>query len=131
MIPVNGLRIGSLVLYNNAYNIVSGIIPPCPNSDKRWDGKWVIEINPPDCFNVTIDEINPIPLTPEILERAGFEKSYVLGSQTNFVYTKGVLSYNESHGGWWFRGPFTDIPHLHQLQNLYFAMTGEELNIEL
>lgn len=33
--------------------------------------------------------------------------------------------------GWWFRfnGSYIDIQHVHSLQNIFFALTGEELTI--
>lgn len=80
----------------------------------------------------------PIPLTAEILEKAGFEKA------TDNRYG-GWLSLADKHGQRlrireWEHGFFHTpssasepiyLYHLHQLQNLYFALTGEELNIEL
>jgi len=73
----------------------------------------------------------PIPLTPDILEKCGFEKNPIVGQSKKYWYKLGELSYNESHEGWWFRGPFIDIQFLHQLQNLYFALTGTELTVNL
>lgn len=71
---------------------------------------------------------SPIPLTPEILEKCGFVKYepmmyrlkegwHWIAVDTNSLYINGkqvVL-----------------IEYLHQLQNLYFALTGEELTINL
>lgn len=69
----------------------------------------------------------PIPLTPEILEKCGaivYEFDNGLGNQYRikdrlFVIRDGdIVDYGSS----------VIIKHLHQLQNLYFALTGEELN---
>ena len=72
----------------------------------------------------------PIPLTEDWLLKFGFEKvknvnentypdfrkrSVELLTNVNEFY---VLNRNEG---------FTDIHYVHQLQNLYFALTGEEL----
>ena len=76
-----------------------------------------------------IEDIQPIPLTPEMLEKAGwrllFEKTY----ENN----KFDIWLSESKNGGY---TFTSRPDggkllyfLHQLQNLYFALTGEELRI--
>lgn len=75
------------------------------------------------------DIYQPILLTEDILLKCGFEK----GEDSDFTYFKlnGVeftdispsgyeLSYYES----------TPMLHLHQLQNLYFALTGEELTFQ-
>jgi hypothetical protein len=69
-------------------------------------------------------DFDPIPLTPEILEKAGFEKGL------NGYFFRGGVEYNlkrhmlEGFG-------YCEILYVHQLQNLYYALTGEELNIEL
>jgi hypothetical protein len=76
-----------------------------------------------------LETLKPIPLTEEILLKCGFEKTYF----ENIPYfEKGCLTID---------GCFYDVElmdstklniiHLHQLQNLYFALTGQELNIEL
>lgn len=79
----------------------------------------------------------PIPISEELLIKAGFEKTteftYSSGSEVEFnVYKKGDLTYNSIQDAWWLRGVMDHYPkYLHQLQNLYFALTGKELNIEL
>lgn len=75
----------------------------------------------------------PIPLTPEILEKAGFKKD----EEYNCLY----LSFGLFQIRTWSDGSVglsveeyncTQIKYAHQLQNIYFALTGgEELNIEL
>lgn len=67
-------------------------------------------------------DIDPIPLTPEILEKAGFEK---------MANTLDWSCYNEKIDHFFFHSPDSRIQTVHQLQNLYFALTGEELNINL
>ena len=141
-------------------------------------GNWV-EFNdfPGKHFTkVTIDKLktiaeNPvmhtwyaIPLTPEILEKAGFyvrevdgQIGYFLDIQKgkNKFYEEGVpyatfsnkrtileINLNDDDGeeftelvwqevGVWQQLVLNPLKHLHQLQNLYFALTGEELEINL
>jgi len=99
-------------------------------------------------------DAEPIPLTTEILEQCGFEKD-----KSNDVFEREVYSiqvsnntslYFDAHKDWmrddkylewylsheWnnnnFKNEFRNAPdYLHQLQNLYFALTGEELTIKL
>jgi hypothetical protein len=79
--------------------------------------------------------IEPIPLSPEILEKAGFRLDVYryMHPLTNTIL---VLKHNmlvQSMGTGYDDIP-EDIPHikyLHQLQNLIFALCGEELNITL
>jgi hypothetical protein len=83
------------------------------------------------------EDLQPIPLTPEILEKAGFMESqdntYYLPKMDYTVDFVGVILWKKEY----FRlnEEFTSvgkpIQYLHQMQNLFFALTGEELNIEL
>lgn len=81
---------------------------------------------------------DPIPLTPEILEQCGFknrpkgcdyfvvESSYKLEISIEADSYKNIII--DSRVG----QAIVDrrITSLHQLQNLYFALTGEELNYQ-
>ena len=84
------------------------------------------DTNQPHTSLFSLDSIHPIPLTPEILEKCGaivYEFDNGLGNQYRikdrlFVIRDGdIVDYGSS----------VIIKHLHQLQNLYFALTGEEL----
>lgn len=76
------------------------------------------------------DEVHPIPLTPEILEKAGFGHSdvggnfYTLNSVVIGMLKDGDFYYSYEDQTRW-------IKYVHELQNLYFALTGTELKIEL
>jgi len=89
----------------------------------------------------------PISITPEILEKAGFHDSCLLLGDKGVCslgwYLKSCTYKNEttvslcydyddcayaSHNAEYGK---TEFIHLHQLQNLYFALTCEELAIEL
>lgn len=88
------------------------------------------------------DYLYPIPLTPEWLERCGFEKKsnemQVDGIEMTFHINDST--YFSSCGGLngslavlcLCRGNYfaNNLQYLHQLQNLYFALTGEELTIK-
>ncbi len=78
------------------------------------------------------DRCAPIPITPEWLERLGFTKHHrgnlVLGMgyfELEFAIKNGwlYLSRNE------YEDMLSHIKYVHQLQNLYFAITGQELTI--
>jgi len=74
---------------------------------------------------------SPIPLTPEILENCGFEKLPHYFSVERFHITK-----QDNSDYWWTafnknNAHINKIKYLHQLQNLYFALTGQELTINL
>lgn len=77
----------------------------------------------------TLDYIKPISLTPEILEKCGFEKDseVIFKHDDTMVYSgSGFIDYYH------FGHPIKkNINYLHQLQNLYYALTGTELEIKL
>ena len=116
MIKANEFRIGNLFILPN------GDIGKISYHEIRL---MVVAIEKPD--------YQPIPLTEEWLLKFGFEWSiqhqahYLNGF--DFVidictdYSR-VIKYKR--GG----EVMTRIQHVHQLQNLYFALTGEELTIK-
>lgn len=72
---------------------------------------------------------NGIPLTQEILEKCGFELfpwGWVKKSTKDFGIRLQVKSFSYEVSG---NNP-VPLQYLHQLQNLYFALTGEELEIK-
>ena len=74
------------------------------------------------------DRYKPIELTEEILLKCGFSKSYTKG-----VFKLGDFTIDVYSKTWKFKREWIDInfKYLHQLQNLYFALTGQELEIKL
>lgn len=74
--------------------------------------------------------IKPIPLTPEILEKAGFELfpwGWVKRASNDFGIRLNVKSFSYEVSG---NNP-VKLQHLHQLQNLFFILCEEELNVQL
>lgn len=74
---------------------------------------------------------NPIPLTEDILLKCGF-----IQSSNIFTYKSFVLEiYDETQKAIWWRDRYLGICQrlggLHQLQNLYFSLTGQELQVNL
>jgi hypothetical protein len=71
----------------------------------------------------------PIPLTEEWLLRFWFERSglYFVKSQV-YIYDE----YGLTDTGFEYRFNYTQIKlmYVHELQNLYFALTGEELTFK-
>lgn len=82
-------------------------------------------------------EIKPIPITAEWLEKFGFDKITEGGDNFCDEYLKSPVLIHCDGEDFWFgfdAGPKLRrnfaITSLHQLQNLYFALTGEELKIK-
>lgn len=134
---VNELRIGNQLFIPglDRYVIVCGI----------YKGYFRCE----DSDGVLFDEsvriyYLPIPLTPSILEAAGFEKrrdgeylySIDLDKHISIVVNNNnifpmLLQDAEFSGGELNVYSCNLINYLHQLQNLYFALTGTELEIDV
>jgi hypothetical protein len=80
-------------------------------------------------FNFREDFFKPIPLTEEWLVRFGFEKS----AFNENVYSNKSIILDKRKLGWLLCDNSIDnlkhIKHVHQLQNLYFALTQEELTL--
>jgi hypothetical protein len=99
-------------------------------------GQWFIDNDLRHCIH--IDELKPIPLTEEWLIKFGFERS----AKTFVDGAYAVTFRRAKDGGWAIYDTSTDegtnyltpnlgfCEHVHQLQNLYFALTNIELTIK-
>lgn len=77
-------------------------------------------------------DFQPIPLTPEWLERLGFEKVKDINEHSYPDWTLGIVTLHQNVHGFFVLADYKGmicIHHVHQLQNLYFALTGEELTV--
>jgi len=86
-------------------------------------------------YETTIKDVKPIELTEEWMLEFGFkkdlDKSFMKNDISIFLdkryKTNIYLQANDSGYGWF--GFEKRIDYVHELQNLYFALTGEELTI--
>ena len=80
-------------------------------------------------------EFSPITLTEDILLRLGFEKANTKVSGSNY-FTNGKYSVMTKDGIFYFSlvsmqsHYLTYIRYIHELQNLFFSLTGEELTFK-
>ena len=126
MIKANELRIGNHIILNNVQTTL------VPRDFQRYCKSFGV-----------FEEFDPIPLTEDWLLKFGFEKEidefdifsihnsqYYIQHYKNgkciFVYSP----INELNPEDEENVIFLQIKHVHQLQNLYFALTGEELTIK-
>lgn len=73
-----------------------------------------------------INDYNPIPLTEEWLLRFGFKEGFdVVFSKNTLDFKKEAFGYRFTVNDW--ISPL--IMDVHQLQNLYFGLTGQDLEI--
>ena len=88
---------------------------------------------------ISSTSLNPIPLTKQVLVDCGFEKHFYENSDLFFLrintLTHGNISAYSNQKGFFidlgtttgYHFGTTNVKNLHQLQNLYFALTGQEL----
>jgi hypothetical protein len=78
----------------------------------------------------SIDDISGIPLTPEWLVRMGFED----GTTENLKKVTSAILHRESNGTYLLysghNNLYVPLEFVHQLQNLFYALVGTELEIK-
>jgi len=80
-----------------------------------------------DCPDNVVESLMPIPLTKEWLLKFGFEKK--ITSDVFPTFFKNKINVNDRVVYVSEYGFLNHIKNVHQLQNLYYALTGEELTI--
>jgi hypothetical protein len=108
----NELRIGNYVLYEN------------PHSDRV-----VVQVKAVD-FQLGTHNLHPIPLTEECMVELGLKitksKSFYFWYSSIFSVEKDTKNFKVYVTGGYC---ICEIKYVHQLQNLYFALTGQEITI--
>jgi len=129
MVAAQELRIGSKVLDGDSIRTVTGIVHMAAAALVYLDG---------EADSTPLLALQPVPLSKELIEACWFEESedgfwYEHNSTTLYPIYLMVIN-----GNWDFS--LTDprevaywkrIYYLHQLQNLYFALNSEELEMDL
>ena len=154
MIDVKELRIGNIIRFDDVSDDivkVTGI----SFSTGSWFVDWEM-VKGTSGFekgDSLLQEFEPIPLTPEILGKAGFrwntQRSYEKYGACHFVinYKEEVneegepetylsnrifyIWYGDGVFKFYFCSSEIEIKYIHQVQNLYYALTQTELNIQL
>ena len=126
------LRIGNLVYNDRVTNSITAI-----------NTHSVTLLTPQgNEISASLELIKPIPLTSEWLEKFGFDPAYhKLTGEHSHLPTRYNLNgfqiyiqyYHGSEETCYYElemNPAIEIKHIHQIQNIYFALTGEELTIK-
>lgn len=129
------LRIGNILKYEGEYVHVTQVSMDIDDEYQEIIGfcklgKHTDEIA--DWNRALCDKLNPVTLTPELLEILGFEITYPENDGGFDHYSiAGFPGFLYLGGTNYFFYTINDNPivYLHQLQNIYFALTGEELEI--
>jgi hypothetical protein len=110
------LRIGNLIRWKSTNDIEAVV-------DIKSSGKYQT-IN-----NIQITDAEPIPLNEEWLLKMGFVKHIKLYGYIGYVYNGYFIRNFQEIIILGSSVILAKIKYVHQLQNLYFALTGEELTI--
>lgn len=133
MIKASELRIGNIVWESSSFTpgpddfeqIVIGAIN---DIDK------VVLDNQNNIYSY--DYLYPIPLTVEWMAKVGFDwnakdkRYYIQIGNTLYLEYDTDFDVFIAPESWAGSCPWNTVKHVHQLQNLYFALTGEELTIK-
>lgn len=116
----NELRIGNLIYWDipekkEVVHEVVGIRNQTPQTT-------------PISLGESINDYQPIPLTEEWLLRFGFSKEHSSVRENEYWSNGATLGLIKISG--FYYHDFIAVTSVHQLQNLYFALTGEELTIK-
>jgi hypothetical protein len=120
MIQLNEIRLGNLVKADN---------------EKIWNSTYngsIVAVDIDILMDIFKDEnlYSPIPLSVELLEQAGFKWQ----GGDHYANEENDIWIEDKSGLYRFARPFLtkyNLKYLHQLQNLYFALTGTELEVNL
>jgi hypothetical protein len=133
-ISIKELRIGNLALFDGRVVVVMGVVRIIFDDGSIDDNVDIIREEDDDDNCITIQSLKPIPLTEEWLLKFGFVKD----SEYDNTFNLGIEVLNG------FKDFTIDIrakvllldcmeikiEYVHQLQNLYFALTGEDLEFK-
>lgn len=137
MIAANELRLGNYIHHKEL-----GVVKVISISSKIGDAEPVFV----ECLNDGLDydfnldeDLTSITLTEEIISKCGFEKQnrdgeiYFLNGDCFELHQFNQYGHFSYTCGDNLKGNFvsTRIDSLHQLQNLYFALTGKELEVKI
>jgi len=144
MIPAHELRLGNLVIWNPKLTNSNSTLSPTyieisavlrdkvsyvfPNIENRVE-PFEDDVAQRGVSYKPLEELEPVMLTAETLENSGFEEKGGLFAAKHFAKGKLDLKQVDSH----FEIPSLPlslaIKSVHQLQNLSFALTGEDVEI--
>ena len=145
MLKVNELRIGNFIYWNSKLSSpetssltfpveVTSILPGkigymSPGIEHRSES-FEDDILQTQTAHKPLEEFEPILLTRDILEKCGFENTDANDQYNSYRKESLTIRVMAGHS---IRAKISDCEfvcqYLHQLQNLYFDLTGEELEV--
>lgn len=128
MIQANELRIGNYLLFDNVQSQITAI-----DLDLNSISNDVVADNTYTYIKISSNRINGIRMSEDVLVNANFIKvgSIADGMDKWMIKSSNFILYFNGE----YAGLITSLPksvplyYLHQLQNLFFALIGEELQV--
>lgn len=126
MIQANELRIGNWIYWD------------IPEKKGVFHKVLAVKSNIPNTLPISLgesyDDFSGIPLTHQILEKCGFVVTRTTAHPNNIwtlKHEEGVFELEEIKLFFLCSSQYeVQVKYLHQLQNLYFCLSGEELNFK-
>lgn len=145
MLKANELRIGNIIFWNSKLSSpeksfltfpveVSSILPDkigylSPGIEHRSES-FEDDTLQTETAHGPLEEFEPILLTRDILEKSGFENTDTNDQYSSYKKESLTIRFMAGNS---IRANISDCEfacqHLHQLQNLYFDLTGKELEV--
>ena len=145
MLKANELRIGNFIFWNSKLSFpaisslsfpveVTAILPDkigyiSPGIEHRSES-FEDDIIQTQTDHKSLEEFEPILLTHDILEKCGFENTDANDQYSSYRKESLTIRFMAGNST---RAKISDCEfvcqYLHQLQNLYFDLTGEELEV--
>jgi hypothetical protein len=129
MVNFNELRIGNYILYKGSIRKISMI-----NNEDGLSGNPSINYEFNEGSNVPCDseQLQPIAITDAVLQNLGFVLHHYLGFWQKITMVSGKRSEMDINKDYsiidFMRRPVVkNVSTLHQLQNIYYALTASEL----
>lgn len=125
----NELRVGNLLHYVNEPELVLPDVVEVESITEYGINLPVEDDISVSSVDYNFDDLEGIPLTEEWLLKFGFQKKD-LGNFEHHFNGFPLQKNQECFLYFTFNHRYRDVKYVHQLQNLYFALTGEELKLK-
>lgn len=132
-IKAEELRIGNLVRHKSVWSYRQPDTGPFTEFEFKWEESDWFAIGE---SLMLVAYLEPVPITEELLLKAGFVKHI---NNDSFFYSKTwgnngveIVTYSEVYQSFCYQlcqSKEKVMQYFHQLQNLYFALTGKELTL--
>jgi hypothetical protein len=133
MIKANELRIGNYIQVGG--NTIDTCQTYKPNKVTAYVINAIVEENEERGDDYILSVWQPIKLTEDILIKCGFSKWLDLDEEeywrNEIELREFYFGDNDSNNGFYYDAESVHVKYLHELQNLFFALTGEELQVNL